>query len=146
MRSTFAASGCSDNLHCNVLLTDDDEIRDLNRDFRGINKATDVLSFALREAEDAHVVPDILGDIAISVEYAQRLVTSRRHQRRVCQELGGELDWDLRHEVLFLQVHGLLHLLGFDHATRSEERAMKAREREVFFAALPRLAYRLARG
>jgi probable rRNA maturation factor len=114
----------------------DAEIRELNATWRELDEPTDVLSFAMQEAEDAEITPDLLGDIAVSVETAARMVASGEHCARVCEELGREIAWGLREEVLFLTVHGFLHLLGFDHAEPEEEREMKAKEREVFFRLL----------
>ena len=128
-----ACSSQPESVEATVLLTDDEEIRQLNRDFRGYDKPTDVLSFAMQESEDASVTPDLLGDIAVSVETARRMVGSGEHRARVCEELGRETPWGEREEVLFLIVHGYLHLLGYDHATTRDEREMKAAERKVFF-------------
>lgn len=91
-----------------VLLADDGEIRRLNREFRGKDKATDVLSFP---AGDAPGRSRSAGDLAISVETA-----SREAERR-----GHSLDVELR--VLLL--HGTLHLAGYDHETDSGEMARK---------------------
>ncbi|MCB9506108.1 MAG: rRNA maturation RNase YbeY [Myxococcales bacterium] len=117
-----------------VVLTDDSEIHSLNREFRGVDRATDVLSFALREAADASLTPEVLGDIVVSVETAAGLVASGEHRARVCGELGVSLAWDLGAEVVFLIVHGALHLVGYDHATADEEVEMRRLEREIFFA------------
>ncbi len=126
-----------------VLLTDDEEVRELNRDWRGIDSPTDVLSFALHEAEDAHVTMQVLGDVVVSVETAARMVTSGEHRERVFEELASQgaappegTTWDNFHEVVFLIVHGMLHLLGYDHAEPEEEREMRRREAEVFVAAM----------
>ena len=133
MESLPACSSQPESIEATVLLTDDEEIRQLNRDFRGYDKPTDVLSFAMQESEDASVTPDLLGDVAVSVETARRMVGSGEHRARVCEELGLETPWGEREEVLFLIVHGYLHLLGYDHATKREEREMKGAERKVFF-------------
>ena len=85
-----------------VRVTSDDELRRLNRDFAGEDHATDVLSFA---CEGEH-----LGDIAISWPAAVRQATRYRHS--------------VKTEVALLSVHGLLHLLGWDHATAAERDEM----------------------
>lgn len=126
--------GLPPSAEATVALMDDAEIRELNAEWRQIDEPTDVLSFAMQEAEDAAITPDLLGDIAISVETAARMVASGEHRARVCEELGREIEWGLREELLFLSVHGFLHLLGYDHADADEEIEMKAKEREVFFA------------
>ena len=95
-----------------VVLTDDDEIRELNRSYRGVDRPTDVLSFA-QTVDSVVVAPDgLLGDVVVSVEQAAR------------QAPGG----DLGAEILRLLAHGLCHLLGFDHATDAEEQRMLREE------------------
>ena len=97
-------------------LSDDDELHELNRQYAGEDHATDVLSFSQREARGADSAPipagfpEPLGDIIISVEYATRQAAAHGH--------------DLLAELLHLSVHGLCHLLGYDHATPDEERVM----------------------
>lgn len=91
-----------------VRFTDDTEIHDLNRAWRGKDRPTDVLAFAQREAQSAH--PSLLGDIVISID------TARRQARR-----------GLHAELLHLASHGLCHLLGYDHRDDAEERVMNAR-------------------
>jgi probable rRNA maturation factor len=91
-------------------LTTDKEIRELNRDFRNKDKATDVLAFAQREGPAGVLHPELLGDIVISVD------TARRQAKR-----------GLAAELLHLASHGLCHLLGYDHRDDAEERVMNAR-------------------
>lgn len=97
-----------------VSLVSDEEIRELNRDYRAVDRVTDVLSFALRDGESNYgVVPDELeplGDIVVSVPTAVR--QSQEYGHSVEREIG------------FLCVHGLLHLLGYDHETESDEAEM----------------------
>ena len=100
-----------------IVLCDDPFIQDLNARWRQKNEATDVLSFALGEGEDADLTPDLLGDIVISVETAARQGAS----------LGLSLDEELR----VLLVHGLLHLLGYDHLEPDDAVEMRAREAEL---------------
>ena len=100
-------------------LTTDAAIRELNRDWRGKDKATDVLAFAQQEAAAAH--PELLGDLVISVD------TARRQAKR-----------GLHAELLHLASHGLCHLLGFDHRDDAEERVMNARAAELRRAAKAR--------
>lgn len=100
-----------------VLLTDDAAIAKLNQEYRGVDRATDVLSFAQREGEDAQSDDPILGDVVISVERAQQQAAEYGHS--VAREMG------------FLAVHGTLHLLGWDHEEADEERAMMQKTEEV---------------
>jgi probable rRNA maturation factor len=90
-------------------------MRSLNRRYRGIDGTTDVLSFSLREGEFSAIQPALLGDIVISVPVAAR-------QAR-------ELGHSLRREIERLLVHGLLHLLGYDHE-RGEQEAKRMRRKE----------------
>ncbi len=98
-----------------ILLVDDREMRVLNRRYRGIDRATDVLAFAQREG--AGRTPDgLLGDVVISVD------TAKRQAREAGSSLGTEADR--------LLIHGLLHLLGYDHErSATEARRMQRRER-----------------
>jgi probable rRNA maturation factor len=122
-----------------VVLTGDAEIEALNREYRGINRPTDVLSFALAEAEVGSV-DAVLGDVVVSVETAKRLVESGDHWTRVSSELPGVEFWDLTREISFLMIHGILHLLGHDHAEVSEELKMRQLERSVFASVVLRAA------
>jgi probable rRNA maturation factor len=96
-----------------LLLCDDETIHVLNRDYRRKDKPTDVLAFALREGPHAEHAGDALGDVVISIDTARR--QAEEHGRKIVTE------------VNFLLAHGLLHLLGFDHRNRTEERRMSAR-------------------
>ena len=102
-----------------VVITGDDQIRELNREYAGEDHTTDVLSFSLREGEE-FVAPDDtnrLGEIVVSYETAQRQATDGGH--------------DVDEEIAHLLVHGVLHLLGYDHASLEGEATMRARERRV---------------
>ena len=107
---TLKAEGVSEPSEVSVLLVDDEKIRQLNRDFREIDRKTDVLSFP--SGEDG-----LLGDIAISLQTAEE-------QRK-------EYGHSLAREVGFLTVHSVLHLLGYDHMTPEEEAVMSARQEEI---------------
>lgn len=101
-------------LVASLRLTDDATIRELNREFRQKDKATDVLAFAQREGPWAGVGHELLGDIVIS------LSTARRQAKR-------KTPAGVHAEVRFLASHGLCHLLGYDHRDDEEERLMNAR-------------------
>jgi probable rRNA maturation factor len=107
------AEGRAD-LEVAVRLCDDAAIHALNRDWRGKDRPTDVLAFALREGPGGDLHPHVLGDLVISVE------TARRQARR--RGAAGLAD-----ELRFLASHGLCHLLGYDHLDDAEEAAMNAR-------------------
>jgi probable rRNA maturation factor len=103
-----------------VVIVDDLEIREINRDYLQRDKPTNVISFAMQEGEDAGLHPELLGDVIISAD------TAARDAR--------EADLPFESELYFLLLHGILHLLGYDHERGTEEEAqrMEAREAELF--------------
>ena len=118
-----------------VLLTGDDAIEQLNERWRGIDEPTDVLSFPSHSPAEFPDDPDHLGDIAINIPCGERLVASQDHHRRVASQLGvdpDEITWTLHDELLFLFVHGLLHLVGYDHDRPDRQRKMKDMERRLW--------------
>jgi probable rRNA maturation factor len=104
-----------------VTFADDEYIRELNRDYRGIDKATDVLSFALEEGDEPAIAggpPEtLLGDIVISLETAVRQAEEYGHS--------------LERELAYLTVHGMLHLVGYDHETEADKEAMRRQEEAI---------------
>lgn len=111
-----------------VMFTDDEEIHELNRLHRGVDRPTDVLSFPLFEYdENGDIIEDdldfnpngemILGDIVISLETASRQA----------QEYGHSFE----REIGFLTVHSMLHLFGYDHMTPEDEEEMFGYQREI---------------
>ena len=102
-----------------VVVTGDEQIRQLNREFAGEDHATDVLSFSLREGEE-FVAPDDtdrLGEVIVSFDTAARQADEAGHH--------------VEDEVAHLLVHGVLHILGYDHVEPTEETKMRARERSI---------------
>jgi probable rRNA maturation factor len=91
-----------------VTVVDDAAMADLNRAYRGVAGPTDVLAFPMAEGRFSRLTPDLLGDVVISAETAAR-------QSRP----GG-----LREELALLLVHGILHLVGYDHGTARERARM----------------------
>jgi probable rRNA maturation factor len=104
-----------------LLIVDDKEIRKINNAYLNRNNPTNVLSFPMTEGEFGNINPQILGDIVISVETASR------------DALISQID--LMDELEFLIIHGLLHLIGYNHENTSAEKAtaMNGREQELFF-------------
>jgi len=100
-----------------LLFVDDAEMSRLNGEFRGVPEPTDVLSFPMWEGEFPDISPDLLGDVVISVPTAEDL--ARRH--------GASLDAILD----LLLVHGILHLLGFDHDRLERARQMDRKTLEL---------------
>jgi probable rRNA maturation factor len=99
-----------------VVLVDDARIRDLNRDWRGQDRATDVLSWP-QEQEPTPGAPDVLGDVVISYDTAVRQANTRQ--------------WSVEEELALLLVHGILHLLGYEDETDSGAETMRQRETEL---------------
>lgn len=122
-----------------ILLTGDEEIRALNADYRNQDKPTDVLSFPLADPDELAADYDgPLGDIVISLETATRQAADDFHRER----LGASGAWSEEEELLFLLVHGTLHLTGHDHEEEVEARKMEAEERRLFALIQPRRAGR----
>lgn len=106
------------------VLTDDESVHRLNKLYRGKDRPTDVLAFAMQEGEHATVAGPLLGDVIVSVSTARRQALSRRVA--------------LVDEVTMLLAHGLLHLLGWDHETAAKDRRMRAETARLCAAAAPR--------
>jgi len=102
-----------------VLLADDAAVQALNRDWRGIDKPTNVLSFPATAPQVAGA-PAVIGDIAIAFETLEREARAEKKP--------------FLHHLAHLAVHGYLHLLGYDHLTDSEAEAMETLEREILAA------------
>ncbi len=101
-----------------VTVVDDGAIQALNREYRGLDRPTDVLSFPMEEGEGILAAPDgFLGDIVISLPRAQAQAEEYGHS--------------LLREISFLTVHGALHLLGWDHMEPEEAGRMYARQEEI---------------
>ncbi|MEF9984157.1 MAG: rRNA maturation RNase YbeY [Oscillospiraceae bacterium] len=117
--ATLVLEGLDDNAEVSVTFLDNCQIRQLNREFRSIDKSTDVLSFPLGENGVYDINEEtgakLLGDVAISMETAVAQAEEYGHS--------------LRREVAFLTVHSMLHLLGYDHINGGLE-ATQMREKE----------------
>jgi probable rRNA maturation factor len=110
MKRVSAELGLSDDV--TFVLTDDDEVHALNKEYRGYDRPTDVLAFAMREGDHAAHRGGMLGDVIVSVPTAAK---QARAAKRPFED-----------ELLMLLVHGLLHLLGWDHDTKKKDTAMRA--------------------
>ena len=106
----------ADEAEISVTFVTDEEIRELNAQFRGIDRATDVLSFP--QFEDVQDIPDegpaVLGDVVISLERARAQAEEFGHSEK--------------RETIYLFVHSILHLLGYDHMEEDEKKEMRAAE------------------
>ena len=99
------------NVIFNIIIVDKEKIQEINKTYRNIDRVTDVISFAL-EDDDSFVKTDfrVLGDIYICLDKAI--------------EQAKEYGHSLKREISFLTIHGLLHLLGYDHMTEKDEKEM----------------------
>ena len=93
-----------------IIIVNNDKIRDINKKYRGIDRETDVISFALEEGESYETKERLLGDIYISID------------KVISQAL--EYSHSVKRELFFLVTHGFLHLLGYDHMTKEDEEIM----------------------
>jgi probable rRNA maturation factor len=108
-----------ENAEVSLVYVDDAFIADLNQQYRGIDGPTDVLSFAMLEGPNMPGNEEelLLGDVVVSLETA-------RHQAM-------EYGHSFNREVVYLTVHGVLHLLGYDHQTPPDQQKMRAREEKI---------------
>lgn len=107
------------DVYFNLIIVDNDYIHELNKNYRNIDRETDVITFAL-EDDDSVVIPTderVLGDIYISIDKANSQAMEYGHS--------------LLRELSFLAVHGFYHLLGYDHMTLDDEKIMFAKQEEV---------------
>ena len=116
--------GCQ-NTEVSILLTRDKDIRLLNKEFRSIDQPTDVLSFPQNQDENPSIPgKKILGDIAVSLDTAK--IQANEH------------GLFLKEEIVLLLIHGILHLLGYDHEiSEQEEKIMRSKTRELFKLTFP---------
>jgi probable rRNA maturation factor len=115
----FKILDCADK-ELSISFTDDENIKQLNKQYLGKNKPTNVLSFSLQEGYFGNINPQIMGDIIISVETAQK------------DAIKGKLS--VEQEIDFLLIHGILHLSGYNHenTSKNEAKKMKQKEKEIF--------------
>lgn len=128
-KTALRAQGVAEDCLISVMLTNDAGIRAINQAQRGIDSATDVLSFPLNELREGDFDPDVceadpetgmllLGDMVLDLER--------------CAQQGAEYGHGFAHELQYLTVHSVLHLLGYDHLDEgARKRAMRAREKAI---------------
>ena len=107
-----------DNIMYNVIIVDNDKIHEINRDYRNIDRETDVISFALED--DTSIINQnvrVLGDIYISIDKAKDQAKEYGHS--------------LKRELCFLTTHGFLHLMGYDHMIKEDEEEMFSLQEEI---------------
>ena len=120
--ATLSAENAADNAEMGIVITGQQQIQQLNRDYRNIDRPTDVLSFPMQEGDDPDFAspPDgisHLGDVIISCPQAEKQAKEHGHT--------------LKKEMATLIIHGVLHLLGYDHIENEEAEAMESRERQI---------------
>ena len=101
----------------NIIIVDNEYIQNINREYRNIDRPTDVISFALEDIPDIKTEHRVLGDIYISIDKAK--------------EQAQEYGHSLKRELSFLTVHGILHLLGYDHMEKCDEEVMFSLQKEI---------------
>jgi len=126
MEKTLLAENIPTNIEISLVITGQEQIRELNREYRGKDRPTDVLSFALQENKEggeaeAFIGPPDgllhLGEIIISHPQAEIQALERKHS--------------IKKELAILIIHGILHILGYDHEQKEMGPAMAAREKEI---------------
>lgn len=106
------------DIEFNIIIVDNPYIHELNLQYRGKNRPTDVITFALQDQKDDIEMPIcVLGDIYISIDKAKEQALEYKHS--------------LKRELSFLAVHGFYHLLGYDHQEKEEEKIMFQKQEEV---------------
>ena len=123
VESTLATNKDYDSFELGIFITDDENIHRINKEYRDIDEPTDVISFALLEGEDDFVMPPDdtvhLGDVVISYPRATEQAKEQEHS--------------VERELAWLVVHGVLHLLGYDHQTDADQQAMQAIENDILY-------------
>jgi probable rRNA maturation factor len=129
-QTVLKAEGVAPPYELSLVFTDSEKVRQLNRDYRGVDEPTDVLAFYMlpqKEADDSFALPPDgvarLGEVIIS--YPQAVEQSK------------EQGHSPERELALLIIHGILHLLGYDHEEPEEEAKMRAKERELLEKCLP---------
>ena len=108
-----------DDVELSCILIDDEDIHRINKEYRDIDRSTDVISFALEDSDQYYMegMPRSIGDIFISVDHAKLQAEEYGHS--------------LKREMCFLFTHGLLHLLGYDHMREDDEKVMFALQKDI---------------
>lgn len=110
-----------------ISIVDNETIHQLNREYRGIDRPTDVLSFALEEQSDQDEFPEIFQQSSLFITHLGDIIISYPKIEEQAEAYGHSFD----RELGFLAVHGFLHLNGYDHQTESEAKEMFALQEEV---------------
>ena len=119
IRTAVEAEYPNHTFELNIFFCDDETIRSYNREYRGVDRATDVLTFPMFDFGTPEL-PALLGDIVLSVPRAQAQAEEYGHS--------------FEREMCFLAAHAALHLIGYDHENEDERAQMETRQREVLSA------------
>ncbi len=106
-----------ENVEFNVIFVDSNTIHEINKTYRNVDRVTDVISFALEDNKTIELDHRLLGDIYICIEKAE--------------EQAKEYGHSFLRELAFLTIHGLLHLLGYDHMKEEDEKIMFQKQEEI---------------
>ena len=106
-----------ENVEFNIIFVDSETIHEMNRTYRNVDRITDVISFALEDNKTIELDHRLLGDIYICIERAE--------------EQAKEYGHSFLRELSFLTIHGLLHLLGYDHMEKDEEEIMFKKQDDI---------------
>ena len=106
-----------ENVEFNIIFVDSKTIHEINKTYRNIDRVTDVISFALEDNKTIELDHRLLGDIYICIERAE--------------EQAKEYEHSFLRELSFLTIHGLLHLLGYDHMEKDEEEIMFKKQEDI---------------
>lgn len=121
LKACFAEEKINQKLYVNVVLTNPQNIREINKNHRGIDKETDVLSFPMYEKEELENLEpkndDILGDMVISIEKVTQQATEYGHS--------------FERELAYMVVHSFYHLLGYDHIKEEDKKEMRPKEENI---------------
>ena len=117
VKAVLDNEGLSMDYEVSITFVDKDEIHKLNREYRKVDRPTDVLSFPINEEFLIEGVDSMLGDIVICMDIA----------KDQAKEYGHSLD----REIMYLTCHSMLHLLGYDHIEEDDKKIMRGKEKEV---------------
>jgi probable rRNA maturation factor len=128
VKLTLAQSGTTSDIELSLVIAGDDTVHELNKNYRGVDRTTDVIAFALSQANgkeaDRFVMPPDdsihLGEVIVSYPQAKRQANEHYHS--------------IEHELALLVTHGVLHLLGYDHELPEDKKEMRALEAKVLSA------------
>ena len=124
VEETLMADGIDSSVELGMVITSEERVRQLNQSYRSINESTDVISFALLESGGAFVMPPDnilhLGEVIISYPQVIRQAREQNHS--------------VKREIVYLVIHGVLHLLGHEHEDSENDRIMRAIEAKVLSA------------